>query len=226
MIRSLLQPPVLGCAEKAEELRAHYWPILDRLGLVGGSRAERAKVIGVTSCQSGEGVSTVAVSLAVTAASFGQGSVLLIDANFDRPAAHRLLGVKASPGLAEVLANRSQSPAFQPSAVANLSILAAGAAEKCSVRALAASSFAELVAGLQKSFVLIVVDLPSIEVGGFTMQMASSLDGVLLVVEAERVHGEVARRRKELLAQADARLLGVVLNKQRRYVPASLERWM
>jgi polysaccharide biosynthesis transport protein len=226
MIRPLLDPFLPGRDEVAEELQGHYWALLDRLDLMKDNGGERSKVIGVTSCTSGEGVSTIASSLAMTAASSAQGTVLLIDANSDRPAVHRLLGVKPAPGLAEALANPSPSPAYQPSTIPSLTVLTAGAVEKCPTRNVAVSSFAALLPSLQKRFVLVVVDLPPAEPGGLALQLAGRLDGVLLVVEAERIRGEEVRQRKDLLARANARLLGVVFNKQRHYVPASLDRWI
>jgi Mrp family chromosome partitioning ATPase len=49
---------------------------------------------------------------------------------------------------------------------------------------------------------------------------------VLLVVEAERVRVEVARRQKDLLTQAKTHLLGVVLNKRPQHIPAPLYRFL
>jgi hypothetical protein len=48
------------------------------------------------------------------------------------------------------------------------------------------------------------------------------LDGVLWVVEAERVWPEAALRTKELLGRANAQVLGTVLNRARRHLP----RWL
>jgi Mrp family chromosome partitioning ATPase len=52
------------------------------------------------------------------------------------------------------------------------------------------------------------------------------LDGVLLVIAAEGTRREAVQREKDLLAQANARLLGAVLNKWRRYTPGWLQRYL
>jgi Mrp family chromosome partitioning ATPase len=51
-----------------------------------------------------------------------------------------------------------------------------------------------------------------------------SLDGVLLVVAAERVRWPVARRFVTSLQRAGGKPLGVVMNKQRRHIPDWLYR--
>lgn len=226
MITPLLHSWSTGRDEAADELQRHYWSLLGRLGLAGGSTAITSKTLGVTSSRSGEGVSSIAASLAVTAASSGQRSVLLVDANPDRPAAHRLLGVKSSPGLAEALADPSSPPSIQVSPMEGLAVLAAGSGLKGRAIAPAASSVAGVLKSIQDSFALVVVDLPPAEQGGLTVQLAKSLDGVLFVVEAERVRGEEIRRCRDWLVQAGVCLLGVVFNKQRRYVPPHLDRWV
>jgi capsular exopolysaccharide synthesis family protein len=205
-----------------EEMRAPYESLLQRLALLGGTPS----VLGVTSCASGEGVSTVAVSLAATAASFGHGPVLLIDANLERPAVHRRLGVKPCPGLAEILADRTRPASLQPSSVANLVVLAAGGTEDRPTCSWPIAALGEIFQMFKKEFVLIVVDLPPTAGAGYVTPLTAVMDGILLVVEAERICREVVHRQKELLAQANARLLGVVVNKQRRHIPAALDRFL
>lgn len=225
MIVPLLNRLDPGHAAPADEDRAHYLELLDRLGVAPGV-LERPKVLGVTSCRSGEGVSTVAASLAVTAASSGHGPVLLVDANLERPTVYRLVGVKPAPGLAEALQGSPAEPILQPSAVPGLTVLAAGAVETRPARAVAATAFAQLLQSLKNDFALVVVDMAPADRGSMAIQLAAGLDGVLLVVEAERVRGEEIRQCKDALVRARASLLGVVLNKKRRHLPASLERWL
>jgi len=63
--------------------------------------------------------------------------------------------------------------------------------------------------------------LDSAPITGFSEPQAicSKMDGVLLVVEAGKTRREVAFRAKKELEQAGAKVLGVVLNKRRYYIP-------
>ena len=56
--------------------------------------------------------------------------------------------------------------------------------------------------------------------------LASKVDGIVLVVQAERTKKEVVRRIKKELEWAGVNILGVVLNKKKKYIPALIERFL
>ena len=56
------------------------------------------------------------------------------------------------------------------------------------------------------------------------LPLSSTLEGVLLVVEAERTRLDVVVAVKEELLGEGSTVLGVVLNKVRRHIPRWLER--
>ena len=58
----------------------------------------------------------------------------------------------------------------------------------------------------------------------FGLAVAECLDGVLLVLEAERMRVQVVERAKQLFAQSRVNLLGAVLNKRRMHIPGWLYR--
>ena len=60
-------------------------------------------VIGITSCESGEGVSTVAMNLAKAAAQMLDLEVVLLDARSSRPSLDLTVGISRSPGLSDYL---------------------------------------------------------------------------------------------------------------------------
>jgi Mrp family chromosome partitioning ATPase len=180
-------------------------------------------ILGLTSCDCGEGVSTVAAQLAGAAASAGLGRVLLVDANLARPAAHRFFGLGPRPGLVEVLLDGAvPADVIQASGLPSLSVLAAGRL----VQAQEALALGGALQALKPDFELVVVDLPECRSGPLAARLAAQLDGVLLVIEAEGPRPEAVEREKELLVQAGAPLLGAVLNKRRQYLPRWLERYL
>lgn len=69
---------------------------------------------------------------------------------------------------------------------------------------------------------LIILDTPPVLSSPLAQAMAPTVDGVILVVEAERTRTAVALAAKRALTQGGANLLGVVLNKQRYHVPKPL----
>lgn len=69
---------------------------------------------------------------------------------------------------------------------------------------------------------LIILDTPPVLSSPLAQALAPTVDGVILVVEAERTRTEVALAAKQALAAAGANILGVVLNKRRYHVPKPL----
>ena len=180
------------------------------------------QIIGITACDSGAGVSTIASALA-RAAALGQFEVLLIEANGRRPSLARRFQVAADAGLAEVLSGESAwQEAVQAPHDGSLHLLPFGKAMPTQQLGLASTAFAELTRQLREHFELIIVDLPAVEATEPTLPWTAHMDGVLLVLEADRVHEEDARAAHKALRGAQAQILGAVLNKRREHLP----RWL
>ena len=166
----------------------------------------------------------MAAELAATAAS-GDQRILLVDANLARPAVHRIFAVDRARGLAEAVLQGSElTDCIRPSRIANLSLLTAGGPQQKCAEVYDSGSLAAVLKAVREEFDLAVFDLPAVGEASSAIRLAGLWDGVLLVVESERVRREVACRASQQLAQADAVLLGAVLNKRRQHVPDWLYR--
>lgn len=209
-----------------EELYQYHRTLLRRLGWPGETVSERRiRTLGLTSCYRGEGVSTIALQLAATAACDGQHRVLLVDANLPNPALGARLELDAGPGLADVaLHNTALDEAIRPSGFEGLSVLTAGTTVDDTGLVYDRPELPELIHDVAASFDLIVFDMPPVADMSSVMSLVGLLDGVALVIEAERVRREVAFRAKELLNRSNAQLLGAVLNRRRQHVPGWLYR--
>lgn len=116
------------------------------------------RVVFLTAAVPVAGTTTVLINLAVTLTQDVPAKVLVVDANFDRPAAARRLGVAESPGLAEVLGQTVPLAwALQPTPVANLHVLAAGVPADGTDAAMA-SDFPRLLGQLRQWFDWVLVD--------------------------------------------------------------------
>jgi polysaccharide biosynthesis transport protein len=178
--------------------------------------ARSGQVIGVTSCQPGDGVSTVAIGLAACAAQLGGAPALLVDANLARPSMSRIFELRAEPGLFEVLMETMDpGNCIRPSKFEGLSLMTAGCWTSGVEPVYLPTALAALIARLRSEYTTIVFDLPAAEECSPTSVIGGALDGVLLVVEAERVEDETARRATLRLQQANVVVLGVVLNKRK-----------
>ena len=80
-----------------------------------------------------------------------------------------------------------------------------------------------LINRLRPQFDFIVVDGPPVNHYADASVLATKVDGVILVVEADSTPVVEAEAAKRQLDKVGARILGVVLNRQRSYIPAFLE---
>jgi protein-tyrosine kinase len=79
---------------------------------------------------------------------------------------------------------------------------------------------------LRQHFDFILIDSPPVTHSAIGLALVHKVDGVLLVVEAERTRWPVAQHVKNRIIQARGNLLGVILNKRRYYLPAFIYRWV
>lgn len=160
----------------------------------------------------GSGATTTAVNLACALGGADQ-RVLLVDANFRRPGIHNALGLGESPGLGEVLGGLTPlEAAVQPTANANVHVLASGAAGHRQYERLATGAMSELLRQAGERYDVVIVDTAPAVVAGDALALAARCDASLLVVRAlVEKRGLVARLRNEL-GEAHARFLGVVIN--------------
>ncbi len=208
----------------AHELSEYYQEIVRRLRESDGGTTN-FQAVGITSCTRGEGVSTVAANLAITAAVSGSDPVLLIDANAARPALQRNFNIWNLPGFVEVIHENAEPLAcVQDSQYENLYLLPPGNIKGHAGRGYDPARVADLLTVLREEFALIIVDLPAVEDQSTCFSLAGKLDGVLLVVEAERVRSHVAVRAKQMLEECHANLIGAVFNKRRKHLPGWLYR--
>jgi len=82
--------------------------------------------------------------------------------------------------------------------------------------------FSHLVSKMKASdYDYIIFDMPPVTQISVTPRLARFMDMVLLVVESEKTNRDVAQRAAALLSESRANV-GVVMNKNRSYVPKRL----
>jgi Mrp family chromosome partitioning ATPase len=202
-------------------VRRHYLAFREQLLLRANGSLPDHRVIGVTSCCRCEGVSTVAANLAASLSEHSNGAVLLVDANMRSPSVHRIFRTKQSPGLADVLScdHEGNGDELIIHRTADLSFVTAGNARGPLPEAVIPERFGRFVCTARQDYRFTVVDMPALEEDGSPVQLAGACDGVILVVEAERLRWEVIAQAKQHLQEWNVNVLGVLLNKRRFPVP-------
>jgi Mrp family chromosome partitioning ATPase len=205
---------VLRFAPIREALRHVYDRILADCPTEGGG------IFAVTSAVGGEGKTVVAVALAQLMADDLEKEVVIIDANFRGPQLHDILGVPLSPGLAGCI--RLECGVEEAtSRIGRLSVLPAG--EEPNPARLARSGVARAVMDqVRKSFDITIVDLPSILTASEASVMSDWADGLVMVVRADSTPAPAVASAIESVPEG--KLLGVVLNQQRSFIPGWLDK--
>ena len=170
----------------------------------------------VTSATPGEGKSTTAFFLASAHAEQGHRT-LLIDGDLRRPSLHRRLHLPGAQGLVHVLAGELDWREATLAAPGHdrLHVLPAGPASHRAAD-MVGRRLAQIIEEASREYDLIILDGPPLLGFAEPLQMATAVDGVLIVTRA----GDTSRRAVAAvvttLQRLRARVVGVVLNEVHR----------
>jgi len=209
-------PPCPPPWNEDEEVRERFRTIRAALRTIANPRS----CVAVTCTVAGEGVSWIAARLACAAAE-DTGAVVLVDANRIHPCQRERFGLDGpepprttGPGPA-LVSSRTIWP--------QLSVVSPEVDPGSPVEASAAALHQALCA-LRGVAGVIVVDCEPMRDSAQVLHLAGAVDAVLYVIEAEFQRREVIAHAQEALRRAGIPILGVVLNKRKRYIPAPIYR--
>jgi uncharacterized protein involved in exopolysaccharide biosynthesis/Mrp family chromosome partitioning ATPase len=179
----------------------------------------KPKLVAVTSCGAGAGVTTTASGLASTLSETGEGNVLLVNMNVRDGEAHRFYRGKLACSLEEVLQKEKRDDAL----VQDHLYVAKESEANDNLPRVLPKRFSHLVGKMKASdYDYIIFDMPPVSQISITPRLARYMDMVLLVVESEKTDRDVAKRATALLSETKTNV-GVVLNKSRDYLPRRLQ---
>jgi succinoglycan biosynthesis transport protein ExoP len=183
-----------------------------RATLVFSAPRESQRVLLVTSPGPGNGKTTSAVNLAVTLAQANE-RVLLVDANFRRPALARLFPGTRAEGLSNVLIGQARlQDVVVETDVPNLWVMTSGPMPPTPAELLGSQYMRELIEQARGQYDRVIFDGPPVLLVSDALVMATLVDAVLLVARAAENTKGALRRAREQLQKVNARILGAVLN--------------
>jgi succinoglycan biosynthesis transport protein ExoP len=180
----------------------------------------RLRSVLLTSASPSEGKSTVAAHLAATHASQHKRT-LLIDGELRRPSLHRLFQVPNTMGLSNVLMKELSwlDAVVVMDEPSGLHILPAGPSTR-RASDLIGMGLADLIEEATREYDLVVLDAPPLLGFAEPLQMATAVDGVIVVARAGDTSRKALSSVITTLTRLRANLVGVVLNEVHREVSA------
>ncbi len=217
---TLHQETGMDSGNRRHPLRRFYEGLRDRLVVYFEVRnlTHKPKLVGVTSCAKGAGVSSIATGLAASLSEMGEGNVLLVDMNVEGGAAQHFHKGKPNCGLDSALETETREKAF----VQENLYVAVEPMRNEELPQVLPKQVAGLITKIRHSdYDYIIFDMPPVAETTATFRLARHMDMMLLVIEAEKTNQEVVKRVMSLLAESKANV-STVLNKTQTYVPPRL----
>jgi len=181
--------------------------------LPGHTDGPRPKVVLITSALPNEGKSTVAANLAKTLA-LGGSRVLLVDGDLRKGALHKTLGQQREPGLAELLSRAGDlAEVIQTTGLASLSFIARGGNTGNPSDLFLSSAMDQFLARCRQDFDYVIIDCSPVFAADDSTTLAPKTDGTLFVVRRGFSGTDTVREALGLLAQRQAKILGLVFNR-------------
>jgi Mrp family chromosome partitioning ATPase len=207
------------------------WPAPQFLDLLAGQRLihtfvhERSggSVVQLVAATSREGTSCVVRDLALIAARVPGLRVLLLD--LDPPGNAQAAALRDQFGIATLAV---EPLAGVPSTIF-AHLLALGGLHVSEIRLTPNApppAWSKVFATLRAEFELVLIDCPAIDRSYDGIMLAPDVDTNLLVVEAERTRSAVAQNLRDRILEVGGAISGVVLNKQRHYIPDFIYRYI
>ena len=169
-------------------------------------------VILVSSSAAADGKSTVAANLAASLAQ-AKKRVILVDADFRNPSLHKMISGEIKGGLCDIcLGSVGISESLNPLHLENLKVIPAGLIPPDPTELLGSPRMAEVLNDLIEISDYVVIDCPPMFLSD-TILLSGKADGILLVARPGVTHKRDLIKAVDQLHQAQANILGVVLNR-------------
>ena len=181
---------------------------------------DSVKTILITSTAHESGCSTTAANFALTLAQDCKRNVLLIDANLRSPRLHEVFNIEHNQGLSQLLMkDEDQTSLFKKVGRGNLFVIPCGENKSGPMNLFESDRFSMTLENVRKKFDYVIFDAPPVNGCFDSIIIGRKVDGVILVIESGKTRKQVAIKAKQELEEAGAKVLGVILNRRKHYIP-------
>ena len=170
------------------------------------------KRIAISSPNPAEGKTTTVINTAIALSQTG-ARVLIIDSDMRKPRVHTVFGEENGLGLSNFLSgNADLRSVIKKANIPNLYYIPSGPIPPNPSELLGSSLFKTTMRFLGEKFDHVVLDSPPVLGFADSTILATSVDGILLVVSGGKTPRETLQHAKDILRQVNTKILGVVIN--------------
>lgn len=235
-LREVTGVPVWGAVGKQRILalrRQYRWPKTRESKLFNSYTAVGSKIlikadgqaILLTSVWQGEGKTFTALNLGANLALRGN-KTLLVDADPTHPSLTQIFGLQHSKGLLDSLRGDEETvQSLRIEQPDGLHVLGWGQDGSEDVLQLLKNGMPKFQNAYRREFDVILFDGASMNLSDEAQLIAGQVEGVLLIVKAQKATSRDLRSAKQMIQEAGGTILATVMNSYRKYIPNAISSW-
>jgi len=224
-------PPLIGYSQSSPSVLPRFYEESELLALAQNIAARLPSpdqnVIQFMGSRMGEGTSTLIREFALTAAKHSNKPVLLVEADFYKPSQNQAFSIETKPPLEQIL-QEGKALDGVISQVDESNLFLASLSSKIQ-RSLTDRSFfgsTDMWKTAREQFSLILIDSSPATVTADSLAICETVNGVVLVLEAEKTRSAVAQEVKRQILMREGNLLGIVFTKRKFHIPKFIYKWL
>jgi capsular exopolysaccharide synthesis family protein len=227
-VETYLRLPFLGYVPNIKsnsvverDLQAHLHPQSNaaesfrtvRAALALTHKADRLRILTVTSTIPSEGKSLVASNLAIVIAQTGLRT-LLVDADLRRPSVHKAFQLHSPVGLSAYLMETVSTldDLFHSTEVPNLEVVCCGATPQTPSELIGSRRMVQFLQEVGKRYDRVILDCPPISAVSDPLVISAIADGIVFVAKFNKIRREHARKTIQRIQDAGIHICGAILN--------------
>jgi protein-tyrosine kinase len=177
-------------------------------------------VIQFIGSRKGEGTSTLVREFALLSAQHSNKPVLLVEADLMQPCQYQAFGIEAKSPLDHVLREgKALDGVVSQVEKSNLFLATLSSKVQSSLTARTFFNPTDMWKIVREQFSLILIDSSPASITVDSLALCETVDGIVLVVEAENTRSAVAKKVRDQILMQEGNLLGMVFTKRKLYIP-------
>jgi capsular exopolysaccharide synthesis family protein len=177
------------------------------------------KLILFTATAHGDGTTTAVINFAAGLTRDSQFKVLLVDANLGTSTRHNFFSGRLFQSLVDIVTRNGSQPLCIGPEAESIHVLSSVGPHPHPLGLIESPKFDVFLETARQKYEYIILDIPPIQTSPYCRVLCAKADGVVLVIRSGKTRREVALRTKKELEEAGGKILGVVLNRRKCYIP-------